>query len=168
MARCIIVLKNGSLITKPIFYWLNEKIIQDFNMDMWIDGLSLSTIIFSRFNYPISFIFEQNFRRSWLGTTKIFRNTPLSEWVIFMNEFYDPFYCSKWPFFCRSHVFFQLISTESIECLGCGNKLSEVRHQSFGALRNAECLFIAITPSSILIHSSRIRKGLIYGSNRSV
>ena len=37
MTRFIIVLKNGFVITKPIFYQWNEKIIQDFNVPTSID-----------------------------------------------------------------------------------------------------------------------------------
>ena len=60
--------------------------------------LSWSTRLFSFFNHPISFIFAQNFRHNWLGTTNIFRHTSLC--IAFLNELYNHFYCFNWQFFC--------------------------------------------------------------------
>ena len=42
MTRCIIALKNNFIVTKPIFYQWNEKIIQDFNIHMYMDCCHLS------------------------------------------------------------------------------------------------------------------------------
>ena len=57
VARCIILLKNDVVITKPIFYWWNETSVQNFNVhlciDCWIDDCHLPLVLYLTCN-PIS------------------------------------------------------------------------------------------------------------------
>ena len=56
--------------------------------------LSWSNSLSSFFNNPISIIFVPNFKHSWLRIPIIFYHSP--QWISFLNEFYDSFYCFYW------------------------------------------------------------------------
>ena len=64
-----------------------------------------SSCILQPTGQPIRFIFAPNFTLSRLESYA-FGHTPL--WIIFLNEFYDPFHCFNKQFFCWSYFLFQL------------------------------------------------------------
>ena len=61
--------------------------------------------MFSFFDHHVSFIFVQNFRHIWIGTTNVFYHNSL--WNAFWNEFFNHFHGSSWEFFCWNHISFQ-------------------------------------------------------------
>ena len=86
-------------------YWLQFCIQM-----LWCLLLSTIMFFFFFFNHSISFMIASTFRHSLRATLNAFRHTSLL--TVFLNEFYNPFHCFNWQFFCFNHVSFHLLMSE--------------------------------------------------------